>query len=134
MTTVDFLYPWKLYNRYCHITHRICKFHVRHLFLWQSISIWLIFDNVVIYDTIRQVLLICHVKSDLICDENLSLLCFCFLRGDKKTVLLIENIFCTNKNVFLSPLKKQKQRSDKFSLQITSLFSWQINRTCLIVS
>ena len=37
-------------------------------------------------------------------------LCFCLLKGDKKTFSLVQKIFSTNKNVFLSPFNKQKQR------------------------
>ena len=54
-------------------------------------------------------------------NSNSPILCFCLLKGDKKTFLLVENIFWTNENifwtnenVFLSPFNKQKQRSDKF--------------------
>ena len=46
----------------------------------------------------------------MICHKILSLLCFCLLKGDKKTFLLVEIIFLTNENVFLSPFNKQKQR------------------------
>ena len=43
-------------------------------------------------------------------NSNSPNLCFCLLKGDKKTFLLVENIFWTNENVFLSPFNKQKQR------------------------
>ena len=53
----------------------------------------------------------------MICHKNMSLLCFCLLKGDKKTLslvqkifLFVKNIFCTNENFFLSPFNKQKQR------------------------
>jgi hypothetical protein len=46
---------------------------------------------------------------------------FVVFEGDKKAFLLRDNIFCTNKSVILSPLKKQQQRSDKFLSQTTSL-------------
>ena len=48
--------------------------------------------------------------SDVICDVNQSLVCF--LRGDKKTLLLGENGVWTNKDVFLSPLKKQNKNKE----------------------
>ena len=70
----------------------------------------------------RRVLLVCHKKiSDVMCHENLSLFCYCFLRGDKKTFLLVQKIFSINKNDFLSPLKKQKQSSDEFTSEIMSV-------------
>ena len=51
-------------------------------------------------------------------NSNSPNLCFCLLKGDKKTFLLVKNIFWTNENVFLSPFNKQKhcvkQRSDKY--------------------
>ena len=43
-------------------------------------------------------------------NSNSPNICFCLLKGDKKTFLLVENIFWTNENVFLSPFNKQKQR------------------------
>ena len=43
-------------------------------------------------------------------NSNSPNLCFCLLKGDKKTFLLVENIFWTNENVFLSPFNKEKQR------------------------
>ena len=43
-------------------------------------------------------------------NSNSPNLCFCLLKGDKKTFLLVENIFWTNENVFLSHFNKQKQR------------------------
>ena len=51
-------------------------------------------------------------------NSNSPYLCFCLLKGGKKSFLLVENIFWTNENVFLFPFNKQKhcfkQRSDKF--------------------
>ena len=43
-------------------------------------------------------------------NSNSPNLCFCLLKGDKKTFSLVQKIFSTNKNVFLSPFNKQKQR------------------------
>ena len=43
-------------------------------------------------------------------NSNSPNLCFCLLKGDKKTFLLVENIFWTNENIFLSPFNKLKQR------------------------
>ena len=43
-------------------------------------------------------------------NSNSPNLCFCLLKGDKKTFSLVQKIFLTNKNVFLSPFNKQKQR------------------------
>ena len=40
-------------------------------------------------------------------NSNSPNLCFCLLKGDKKTFLLVENIFWTNENVFLSPFNKK---------------------------
>ena len=47
----------------------------------------------------------------MICHKNLSLICFCLsfclLKRDKKTFSLVQKIFLTNKNVFLSPFDKK---------------------------
>ena len=40
----------------------------------------------------------------------LQIFFFCLLKGDEKTFPLVQKIFSTNKNVFLSPFNKQKQR------------------------
>ena len=70
--------------------------------------------------------------SDVIWDVNLFVVVF---MGIKKTFLSIENIFWTNKNVFLSPLKKQKQLSDEYLSKIMYLllwlWLWQTNKTRL---
>ena len=42
-------------------------------------------------------------------NSNSPNLCFCLLKGDKKTFLLVENTFWTNENVFLSPVNKQRK-------------------------
>ena len=46
----------------------------------------------------------------MICHKNSSLLWVFLSKGDKKSFLLVKNIFWTNENVFLSPFNKQKQR------------------------
>ena len=43
-------------------------------------------------------------------NSNSLNLCFSLLKGDKKIFSLVQKIFSTNKNVFLSPFNKQKQR------------------------
>ena len=43
-------------------------------------------------------------------NSNCPNLCFCLLKVNKKTFSLVQKIFSTNKNVFLSPFNKQKQR------------------------
>ena len=65
----------------------------------------------------------------MICHKNLSL-CFCLSKGEKKTFLLVENIFWTNEKVFLSPFNKQKKLS--FCNKSCHLFLWQTNRTRLM--
>ena len=50
-------------------------------------------------------------------NSNSPILCFCLLKGDKKTFSLVQKIFSTNKNVFLSPFNKQKQRFEGFEFK-----------------
>ena len=75
----------------------------------------------------------------MICHKNLSLLLgFCLLKGDKKTFLLVENIFWTNENVFLSPLElvsiKKNKEVTSFCDKSCHLFLWQTNRTRLLTA
>ena len=74
---------------------------------------------------IRRVLLVCHKNKWRDLSQKFVTSLGFFIEGDKKTdkktFLLVENIFWTNENVFLSPFNKQKQRSAKFLWQITSL-------------
>ena len=47
----------------------------------------------------------------MICDINSPLLCFCYLSGDKKEFLLVENIFWTNNNVACYKQKAKQIRN-----------------------
>ena len=71
---------------------------------------------------IRRVLLVCHKNKWHDLSQNLSLPCFCLLKGDKKTFSLVQKIFSTNKNVFFFHLKINKS---------SHLFLWQTDRTRL---
>ena len=50
-------------------------------------------------------------------NSNSPYLCFCLLKGDKKTISLVQTIFSNNKNVFLSPCNKRKQRFGELKLE-----------------
>ena len=69
----------------------------------------------------------------MICHKNWSLLSFCLLKGDKKTFSLVQKIFSTNKNVFLSPFDKNPKEVTSFCDKSRHLFLWQTNRTRLTV-
>ena len=69
----------------------------------------------------------------MICHKNLSLLCFYLLKGDKKTVSLVQKIFFGPIRMFSCPPSINKNKEvTKFCDKSCHLFLWQTNRTCLI--
>ena len=68
----------------------------------------------------------------MICHKNLSLICFCLLKGDKKTFSLVQKIFWTNKIVSLSPFHKKPKEVTSFYDKSRHLFLWQTNKTRLL--
>ena len=68
----------------------------------------------------------------MVCDKNLSLLCCCFLRGERITLLLVQKILSRNKNAFLSPSKTTNKPVTSWSHKSRHLFLWPTKRTRLL--
>ena len=60
----------------------------------------------------------------MICNENSLPLCFCFLRVNNKTFLLVQRVILNNENVFVSPLKDKNKQLTNLRHKSSHLFLW----------